>query len=365
MYVITQCLIILRAKRLLLHLKEEKLKQPVLKVDGLPQERSEGKLTVAKRIQSSLKVMKQASLGELAGSANLDSSQSGERVTVDHEANDSHTSSNKQSAEDLESSVDKCPPPEQRPDKRSPPSLASSERFHPDKSELSDFKSQRNVPLCALHQKQPPTLVSSPEKKTSSEEPQVSVRHSVTKPGGVVGSLVRSLSETDRKSFIHQLQQKGSVSSSSGAEVVRTSLNKQDMFSQSKSNQPAEASFSDSGLSAVHEEKTQSESTNKPTCMMTTGLNQTGSAPQPSQGTCAPCDDDRSSLVVENKTFSHKEQALAEEQKALALLVERREAEEMVAQLSRQRMNSLLSEEELAEVKYKCVAFYYMYIFTC
>ena len=356
--VITQNLIILRAKQLLLHLKEEKLKQPVLKVDGLLQERSEGKLTVAKRIQSSLKVMKQASLGELPGSATLDSSQSGERATVDHEANDSHTSSNKQtSAEDLESSVDKCP----SPDQRSPPSLASSERFHPDMCELSDFKSQSNVPLCALHQKQPPTLVSSPEKKISTESPQVSVRHSVTKPGGVVGSLVRSLSETDRKSLIHQLQQKGSVSSSSGAEVVRTSLNKQDMFSQSKSNQPAEASFSD--LSAVHEEKTQSESTNKPTCMMTTGLNQTGSAPQPSQGTCAPCDDDRSSIVDEDKT--HKEQALAEEQKALALLVERREAEEMVAQLSRQRMNSLLSEEELAEVKYKCVAFYYMYIFTC
>ena len=46
----------------------------------------------------------------------------------------------------------------------------------------------------------------------------------------------------------------------------------------------------------------------------------------------------------------HSEDVLAKEQRAMKQLIERREKEEMIAQLSRERMNSLLSVGEIAEV---------------
>ena len=171
--------------------------------------------------------------------------------------------------------------------------------------------------------------------------------------------LVRSLSECDRKAFISELQQKITppMSSSSnivvgGADVPRQ--NKEpNVVSQimCTSNQALGTSDENNVIKSPHHKQMQSDTSTKKTESHheVTKSTSTYTCIESRQGV-----PEAPSMVdgKKGKTVSAKEQALVEEQRALALLVERMEAEEIVAQMSRERMNSMLSEEEIAEVSY-------------
>lgn len=318
---------------------------------------------MSKRIRSSLIVVKQSSLSDLVS---LDPQASSEVTGVACEANTQCASKHQvimkepQRHNIMHASPEQDTSPKSLP---SPPEWEASMMQHSGITEGNDTRSKVAVPPCELLQEQS-SLVPAPNKQCSSQSPQKSSQPSMTRvdePASVVQKLVRSLSEFDRRALITQLQSETLVSSLSATEVMKldTSLSQRDL------SKPAGTSVKDAVFSSHQCEHPQLETV--PRIAMNLGHNKaentprTGestpqaksvhhvSAPQP--GGCTP----RVAPLKEKKeeggmSPSQEEQALDEEQKALALLVERREAEELVAELSRQRMNTLLSEEELAEV---------------
>ena len=324
--------------------------------DTTSQQGSEGKLTVAKRIQSSLKVMKQSSLGELTGSpvATLESLHS-EKVTNVA----SSTFSEEKGAMSTRSS-------EHSKDQRSPPSHLPSTKQCCASDDIH-VKNTTCISTNALSQEQSftPMLLSPSEKHCSmqlSPSPQKLAAVSVSRLGGpvsMVGKLARSLSECDRKAFISELQQKTTLPMSSSSDIVVGGAdiprqNKEpNVVSQTPctSNQALGTSDENNVIKSPHHKQMQSDTSTKKT--------ESHHEVTKSTSTCT-CIESRQGVPEaplmmdgkKEKTVSAKEQALVEEQRALALLVERMEAEEIVAQMSRERMNSMLSEEEIAEVSY-------------
>jgi hypothetical protein len=351
MYICIAC----RARILFEQLKIEKLQQHCTS-QQLQQQGSEGKLTVAKRIQSSLKLMKQSSLSELStGAAPSFSSPdpfSSERPRV--------TSENREpSNTDSEQKEVNARTPEWLKNQGSAPSQLPMPSC-PVNNDTKLSRSTSTISTSAQSQERS-SLISvsisiSPETKLP-ESPQRLAAVSVGKVSGsgngsVLGKLARSLSECDRKALINELQCNNPlpVSSSSDTEVGRAIGAKQkkeepsNCISQTtcRAKQPVGTSaVQNNTIKPPDHKHLKSDTTTK----KVQGLNDAiASTSLESEGPS----------VVEGKNAktveSTEEQALAEEQRALALLVERREAEEMVAQLSRERMNSMLSEEEIAEV---------------
>ena len=205
----------------------------------------------------------------------------------------------------------------------------------------------------------------SPRKNNSSLSPKMPAQqllsNTVDGSGSVVVKLMRSLSESNRKSLMLQLQQNSSISPSDGSELGGSNRSKEELLLQpSDMKMPPDTSQKDKIFDAVQTES-ESAPTSTSTCTSCTKMatsQETSTAKTVSereafQGPCVSTPHDQNTpLEKENQgqPVSSKEQMLAEEQRALALLVERRETEELVAQLSRQRMNSLISEEELAKV---------------
>ena len=331
-------------------LKIEKLQQQP--TDSTSQQQgSEGKLTVAKRIRSSLKVMKQSSLSELAticSSPNSDSLNGEGGPSDNREA--SNTASEQNGAKYVRT-------PEWFEGQGSLPSQLPA----PSCPVNSDTKLLRNTSIIstsALQSQERPSLTfvsTSPEKQLP-EPPWKSrlAAVSASKLGGsgsVVGKLARSLSECDRKALISELQLSNplQISSSSDTEVGKTDNPKQNNEEPNTISQPMCTSkqtvqtsdMQNAIIKPPHHKHLQSDTTTKKVqgqheVVTSTSLESEGPSAVGGKG----------AKTVE----STEEQALAEEQKALTLLMERREAEEMVAQLSRERMNSMLSEEEIAEV---------------
>ena len=324
-------------------LKIEKLQQQPMDSTSQPQQQqgSEGKLTVAKRIQSSLKVMKQSSLSELAAGTTLSFS------SLDFLNSETVASGNRE-ASDTASEQEERRIPERLEGQGSPPSQLPTP--------VNDVRNASTVSTSTQSQERP--SITSVSDKQLSESPQRLAAVSAGRlsvPGSVVGKLARSLSECDRKALLNELQLNNpplSMSSSSDTEMGRANNPKQKKEVPSSISQPMCTSKQPVGTSDIpsaiikpsyHKKHLQSDATttktqNQHVVITSTSLESGGP------------------LVMEGKKAKiikfTEEQALAEEQKALALLVERREAEEMVAQLSRERMNSMLSEEEIAEVCY-------------
>ena len=163
----------------------------------------------------------------------------------------------------------------------------------------------------------------------------------------VVGKLARSLSECDRKALISQvhvqLKSPQPVSSLSDIELSRAiapGLVKGDI--------------PQSTCTSVDVDETSKKNTvptspfhNKQSLV---GVSVDSRREMPAMSTCV----ESTSVEVKRKETktSTEENTLDEEQKALTLLVERKKEEEIVAQLSRERMNSMLSGEEITEVRY-------------
>ncbi len=348
MYICITC----RARILFEQLKIEKLQQHSTS-QQLQQQGSEGKLTVAKRIQSSLKLMKQSSLSELStGAAPSFSSLdpfSSERPKITSENREPRNTDSEQKEVNART-------PEWLKDQESAPSQLPVPSC-PVNNDTKLSRSASTISTSAQSQERS-SLISvsisiSPETKLS-DSPQGLAAVSVGKvsgsgSGNVLGKLARSLSECDRKALINELQCNNPlpVSSSSDTEVGGVIGTKQKKEEPSSCiSQTTCTAKQPVGTSAMQNKPPdhkhlQSDTTTK----KVQGLNDAiASTSLESEGPS----------VVEGKNAktveSTEEQALAEEQRALALLVERREAEEMVAQLSRERMNSMLSEEEIAEV---------------
>ena len=279
--------------------------------------------------------MKLSSLSELTtgSSSNLDSKNS-ERITSG-ERGDSSTFSEQKRA-----TCQYVRSPKLLEGPRLSPSQLPSSRQHP---ASDDVDLQGNtVPISAQSQ----VKSGSPEKWLP-ESPQRLAVSGLSGPGSVVGKLARSLSECDRKALITELQHNNpliTMSSSSDTEVGRPTYNKNKEEPSSISqltcspNQPLETSNKNSIIKSLHHKELQSDTS-------TTKI-QSHQERHVVVSTCLESGQHTSQLP----SVSTEEQALAEEQRALALLVERREVEEMVAQLSRERMSSMLSEEEIAEV---------------
>ena len=160
--------------------------------------------------------------------------------------------------------------------------------------------------------------------------------------GSVLGKLARSLSECDRKALINELQCNNPLPALTSSDRANDTKQKSGVsLTMSTAKQPVRTSTVQNTINSPDHKHLQSDTTTKKI------QGQNNAIPSTSL-------ESEGSSVVEGKNAqtveSTEERALAEEQRALALLVERREAEEMVAQLSRERMNSMLSEEEIAEV---------------
>ena len=327
-------------------LKIEKLQQQTIDSTSQPQQQqgSEGKLTVAKRIQSSLKVMKQSSLSELAAGTTLSFS------SLDSLNSETVASGNRE-ASDTASEQQEKRIPERLEGQGSLPSQLPTP--------VNDVNLLRNASTVSTStQSQERPSITSVSDKQLSESPQRLAGVSAGRlsvPGSVVGKLARSLSECDRKALINELQLNNPplpMSSSSDTEMGRANNPKQKKEVPSSISHPMCTSKQPVGTSDIpsaiikpsyHKKHLQSDATTTKTQNQHVVITSTSS-------------ESGSPLVMEGKKAKiikfAEEQALAEEQKALALLVERREAEEMVAQLSRERMNSMLTEEEIAEVCY-------------
>ena len=331
------------------NLKIEKLQQQPIDSTSQQQQQqgSEGKLTVAKRIQSSLKVMKQPNLSELAtcpihSSPNLDSLNS-ERVTSDNRE-PSNAASEQKGAKYIRT-------PEWLEGQGSPPSQLPAPSY-PVNNDTKLLRNTSTISTSAqLQELSSLSSVSISPDKQLPESHQRLAMVSVSKLGGsgsVVGKLARSFSECDQKALISELQLNNplQMSSSSDTEMGRADNPKQKKEEPSSISQPMCSSkqtvqtsdMQNAIIKPPDHKHLQSDTTTKKVqgqhkIIMSTSLEL--ESPSVVEG-------------MEAKTV--EEQALAEEQKALTLLVERREAEEMVAQLSRERMNSMLSEEEIAEV---------------
>ena len=278
--------------------------------------------------------MKLSSLSELTtgSSSNLDSKNS-ERITSGERGDSSTVSEQKRATCQYVRSPKLLEGP------RLSPSQLPSSRQHP---ASDDVDLQGNtVPISAQSQ----VKSGSPEKWLP-ESPQRLAVSGLSGPGSVVGKLARSLSECDRKALITELQHNNplTMSSSSDTEMDRPTYNKNKEEPSSISqltcspNQPLETSNQNSIIKSFHHKELQSDTS-------TTKI-QSRQELHVVVSTCLESGQHTSQLP----SVSTEEQALAEEQRALALLVERREVEEMVAQLSRERMSSMLSEEEIAEV---------------
>ena len=203
----------------------------------------------------------------------------------------------------------------------------------------------------------------SPRKNNSSLSPKMPAQqllsNTVDGSGSVVVKLMRSLSESDRKSLMLQLQQNSSISPSDGSELGGSNRSKGELLLQpSDMKMPPDTSQKDKIFDAIQTESESAPTSTSTSCTKMATNQETSTAKTVSereafQGPCVSTPHDQNTpLEKENQgqPVSSKEQMLAEEQRALALLVERRQTEELVAQLSRQRMNSLISEEELAKV---------------
>ena len=319
--------------------KEIKLQQQPTNSTSQQHRGSEGKLTVAKRIQSSLNVMKQSNLSELTTGSSTDSdSMSSERLTRGKQE-DSRTVSEQERA-----TCYYVPSHEWSEGPRLSPSQLPSSRQHP---ASDDVKLQRNTVPTSV-QSQIESV--SPEKRLP-ESPQRLGQVSVSRlggPGSVVGILARSLSEYDRKALITELQHNNPlpISSSSDTEVGRPICNNPEQNREEPSstsqptcspNQPLETLDENIIIQSPRHKQLQSDTS------ATTKV-------QSHQKVVVSTHLESEQHTRELPSVSTEEETLAEQQRALSLLVERREAEEMVAQLSRERMNSMLSEEEIAEV---------------
>ena len=318
---------------------------------------------MSKRIQSSLRIAKQSSLSDVASLESTHPQASSEVTGVECEASGECISKhqviiNKPQSHIMHASPEQDSCPKSPP----PPEWGAFTTQRSGISEGNNAKSKVTIPPCKLLQEQS-SLLPSPDKQCLSQSPQKSSQPSVMRmdePASVVQKLVRSLSEFDRRVLITQLQSETPVSSSSATEVRKpdTSLPQSDL------SKPAGTSVKDTVFSGHQYEHPQLVTV--PKSVMNLGQNRAEGTPQtgestpqtksvhhlsaPEPGECTPRVASLKEKEKEGMNLSQEEQALDEEQKALALLVERREAEELVAELSRQRMNSLLSEEELAEV---------------
>lgn len=344
-------------------LKKEKLQQQLVEVDTTQQQKTHRKLTMAKRIQSSLKIVKESSLSELASLANSDPQAictSSEVTGVECEACGTCRSKHQVTMEEPQSCIMHSSPEQDTSPKLPPPPPAwgaSAMQQSAGMGKGNDVRSKVDIPACELLQEQSP-LLPTPDNQHSSQSPQKSSQPLVIKvdePVSVVQKLVQSLSEVDRRALITQLQSGTPFSSSSATEVRKSDVS----LLQCDFSKPAGTSEKDIVFgshqpqleivpkSVMKLSQNIAESTSQPekSTPQAKALHLSSSQPGEPTPRVAPFEEEG-----ERMALSQEEQALDEEQRTLALLVERREAEEMVAELSRRRMNSLLSEEELAEV---------------
>lgn len=210
----------------------------------------------------------------------------------------------------------------------------------------SSAQSQEKSPLMSV------SVLISPERQIPESPPQRLAAVSMGKlsgsgSGSVLGKLARSLSECDRKALINELQCNNPLPALTSSDGANDTKQKREdpgssvSLTMSTAKQPVRTSTVQNTINSPDHKHLQSDTTTKKVqgqidAMPSTSLESEGSSVV----------EEKNAKIVE----SSEERALAEEQRALALLVERREAEEMVAQLSRERMNSMLSEEEIAEV---------------
>ena len=210
----------------------------------------------------------------------------------------------------------------------------------------SSAQSQEKSPLMSV------SVLISPERQIPESPPQRLAAVSMGKlsgsgSGSVLGKLARSLSECDRKALINELQYNNPLPALTSSDRANDTKQKREdpgssvSLTMSTAKQPVRTSTVQNTIYSPDHKHLQSDTITKKVqgqidAMPSTSLESEGSSVV----------EEKNAKIVE----SSEERALAEEQRALALLVERREAEEMVAQLSRERMNSMLSEEEIAEV---------------
>lgn len=285
--------------------------------------------------------MKRSSLSEQATGAapsfsSLDSCSSERPRVTDREA--SNTASEQKEAHTSTPEVLECqgsPPSSQLP--------ALSCPFNNDTMlpKNTSTHSQEKSPLMSV------SISISPETQLPESPPQRLAAVSAGKlsgsgSGSVLGKLARSLSECDRKALINELQCNNPLPALTSSDRANDTKQKSGVsLTMSTAKQPVRTSTVQNTINSPDHKHLQSDTTTKKI------QGQNNAIPSISL-------ESEGSSVVEGKNVqtveSTEERALAKEQRALALLVERREAEEMVAQLSRERMNSMLSEEEIAEV---------------
>ena len=386
---------VFRAKEVLKRLRREKVQEQQRLARSQDEEDSEGKLTVSKRVQSSLSVLAQPGVSEITGSIVSNSppryvAGGGEGV-----ASSTYTSSSGHEPP-VELCYSECISTGQR---SSPAAMSKSQTFatrHPANNGAGSQSSQRTdavgditenqspvsvkQSLVSLHTStelqmctapepisQPVSTVPASERVNLVPAPEpvspvaVCERESTvpaSEPVNVVSKLMRSLSELDRKELISELQLKKSASES--VKDNRLQPPHRESTEHFDGHTPTvDTPCGNSVIGSGHREQPRHATTS--TYAGRTEADQTVSTPQHIESLITS--DKEVTAEAEQKggmngerkegrslVLKQREEALAEEQRAMKRLVERREEEEMVAQLSRERMSSLLSVEEIAEV---------------
>ena len=367
---------------MLKRLRREKVQEQQRLTRSQQEEDSEGKLTVSKRIQSSLSVLSQPGVSEVTCS--IVSNSPPRCVAGGGEGVASSTTCTSSSGHEppVELCYSECTSTDQR---SSPAAIPKSQTFATHHPANNGAGSQRTDALGDVPENQSPVSVKqslvSPQASTELQmctapisEPvstvPISERVSLmpasgpvspvpaSEPVNVVSKLMRSLSELDRKELISELQLKKSASESVKDNRVQPS-NRESTEHLDGHTPITDTPCGNSVIGSGHREQPRHATTS--TYAGRTEADQTVSAPQPMESLITS--DKEVTAKAEQKggmkgerkegrslVLKQREEALAEEQRAMKRLVERREEEEMVAQLSRERMSSLLSVEEIAEV---------------
>ena len=270
---------------------------------------SPGKLTVSRRIQSALKLLQQQPGDQLSCRSmdqlperNKDGVSSLETATVRQNRSSS-----------LPLPCDENELSSQQPGKlvASPPESLPSDNSVRDTAIPTTIPSPRKQVSSSIEH------VTSPRKPESLPSNEVPTEMKLKPSPSVVSMLASSLSSSRRKALITELQHQNE---------------------HSVCQQPASAMASHNAITttaaAASEDNT---STSK-------------------KQDCAQLLDEASHQTEAVNMADNDERQLAEEERAMVELTESRAREEMVAQISRERMNLMLSSDEIAEVRSKCTS---------
>ena len=171
--------------------------------------------------------------------------------------------------------------------------------------------------------------VTSPRKPESLPSNEVPTEMKLKPSPSVVSMLASSLSSSRRKALITELQHQNEHSVCQQPASVMASHN-------AITTTAAAASEDNTSTSKKQDSSHQKECLHTPDC--------------------AQLLDEASHQTEAVNMADNDEQQLAEEERAMVELTESRAREEMVAQISRERMNLMLSSDEIAEVRSKCTS---------